>query len=175
MKTSIVTAVVVIACGALGGALLRAQQPPTSTTTAQPPTSTTTAQPPATTTGTSGTSEPKTVWSGVYSDAQAKRGSDIYANQCSSCHGPDLAGLDTAPPLAGADFNTDWNDLTVNDLFERIRVSMPADQPGTLSRQDVADVVAFLLSKGNFPAGQTDLPTQAEMLKDIKYVSAKPQ
>jgi S-disulfanyl-L-cysteine oxidoreductase SoxD len=171
MKASMATAITaIVACGALGGSILRAQQPPTSTTTAQPPTTTTT-----TATGTSGSSEPKTIWSGVYSEAQAKRGADVYGNQCASCHGPDLAGLDTAPALSGSDFNADWNDLSVNDLFERIHVSMPADHPGTLSRQDVADVVAFLLSKGNFPAGQTDLPTQAEMLKDIKYVSVKPQ
>jgi S-disulfanyl-L-cysteine oxidoreductase SoxD len=98
----------------------------------------------------------------------------VYSMNCASCHAPDLTGLDTAPPLSGADFNTNWNDLSVNDLFERIRVSMPADHPGTLNRQDVADVVAFILSKGNFPAGETDLPTQAEALKEIKFAAAKP-
>jgi mono/diheme cytochrome c family protein len=115
-----------------------------------------------------------TIWDGAYTEDQAKRGADLYDQKCSSCHAPDLTGLDQAPPLAGGDFNTDWNDLSLNDLFERIRISMPADAPGSLERQQVADVLAFLLSKGNFPAGTTELPTQEPALKQIKFLSMKP-
>ncbi len=115
-----------------------------------------------------------TIWNGVYTDAQAQRGSAIYGDRCASCHAPDLTGMDQAPPLAGSDFNTNWNDLSLNDLFERIRVSMPADNPGSLERQQVADVMAFILSKGNFPAGQTELPADGEALKAIKFVATKP-
>ena len=140
----------VIACGAIGGSLLRADQTTTTTTGDQ------------------------TTWSGVFSEAQAKRGEAIYAEKCSSCHAPDLTGLDQAPPLSGNDFNTNWNDLAINDLFERIRISMPADKPGSLSRQETADVVAFILQHANFPAGQTELPSQAEALKGIKFVAKKP-
>ena len=111
---------------------------------------------------------------GIYSDAQAKRGEALYADRCSSCHAPDMSGLDQAPPLTGSDFNTNWNDLALNDLFERIRISMPADKPGSLSRQEVADVVAFILQKAEFPAGQTEVPTEAEALKGIKFVAKKP-
>ena len=115
-----------------------------------------------------------TVWDGVYTEGQAKRGEAIYAERCSSCHAPDLTGLDQAPPLTGNDFNTDWNDLSLNDLFERIHISMPADKPGTLSRQDVADIVAVILKRGKFPAGQTELPAETEALKSIKFVGKKP-
>ena len=118
--------------------------------------------------------EQGSTWTGVYSDAQAKRGEALYADRCSSCHAPDMTGLDQAPPLTGADFNTNWNDLAVNDLFERIRISMPADKPGSLSRQETADVVAFILQKATFPAGQADLPSEAEALKGIKFVAKKP-
>jgi mono/diheme cytochrome c family protein len=118
--------------------------------------------------------EQGSTWTGVYSDAQAKRGEALYADKCASCHAPDLTGLDQAPPLAGADFNTNWNDLAVNDLFERIRISMPADKPGTLSRQETADIVAFILQKGGFPAGQADVPSEAEALKGIKFIAKKP-
>ena len=118
--------------------------------------------------------EQGSTWTGVYSDAQAKRGEALYADRCSSCHAPDMTGLDQAPPLTGADFNTNWNDLAVNDLFERIRISMPADKPGSLSRQETADIVAFILQKATFPAGQTDLPSEAEALKGIKFVAKKP-
>jgi cytochrome c len=139
-----------LVCGAIGGSLLRAEQTTTTTTGDQ------------------------TTWSGVFGEAQAKRGEAIYGEKCSSCHAPDLTGLDQAPPLSGNDFNTNWNDLAVNDLFERIRISMPADKPGSLSRQEAADVVAFILQHANFPAGQTELPSQAEALKGIKFIAKKP-
>jgi cytochrome c len=119
--------------------------------------------------------EPKTTWSGVYTEAQAKRGDTVYATQCASCHSPDLSGVDTAPSLTGTEFNGGWNDLSLNDLLERILTTMPADKPGTLSRQDAADVIAFILGKDHFPTGETELPTQAELLKRIKFLSVKPQ
>jgi len=98
----------------------------------------------------------------------------VYADRCSACHADDLSGIDQAAPLVGADFMNDWNDQTVNDLFERIRISMPADQPGSLNRTQVADVVAFLLQKNSFPAGQTDLTSTEDTLKAIKIVAKKP-
>jgi mono/diheme cytochrome c family protein len=114
------------------------------------------------------------VWSGVYTEAQARRGEALYAERCASCHAPDLSGIDQAPALTGGDFTTDWNDLSVNDLFERVRISMPADKPGTLERQQVADVVAFILQKNTLPSGQTELPTDADALKGIKFLAKKP-
>ena len=116
----------------------------------------------------------KTVWNAVYSDAQAKRGEEKYGQYCAKCHGPDLSGADAAPALMGAEFNSGWNDLSVGDLFERLRVTMPADKPGSVSRQDNADVVAFLLAKNGFPAGDAELPTQTEILKTIKILTQKP-
>jgi len=50
---------------------------------------------------------------------------------------------------------------------------MPADKPGSLSRQDDADVLAFMLFKAGFPSGAAELPTQLELLKDIKFVAQK--
>ena len=114
------------------------------------------------------------VWSGVYTEAQAKRGEAIYADRCASCHAPDLSGLDQAPALTGADFTTAWNELSMNDLFERVRISMPADKPGSLERQQVADVLAFILQKNGLPAGQTELPTTADGLKAIAFLAKKP-
>jgi mono/diheme cytochrome c family protein len=116
----------------------------------------------------------KTAWNGVYTEAQAKRGETAYAQFCAKCHGPDLVGADVAPPLAGVEFQSGWNDLTVGDLFERLRITMPADKPGTVSRQDNSDLVAFLLAKNGFPAGDAELPTQAEIMKTIKILTQKP-
>ena len=120
------------------------------------------------------TAQARSTWEGVYTDAQAKRGETIYVNRCANCHAPDLSGMDQAPPLAGADFTTEWNDLTLHDLFERVRVSMPADKPGSLDRQQVADVLAFTLHKNGFPAGQTDLPPTADALTATRFVAKKP-
>jgi mono/diheme cytochrome c family protein len=116
----------------------------------------------------------RTTWSGVYSDAQAKRGEAMYGQTCASCHAPDLSGVGQSPPLVGKDFNSDWNDTSMSDLFERIRLSMPADSPGSLKPADVADLLAFILSQGAFPAGETELPSQADALKAIKFVTQKP-
>lgn len=115
----------------------------------------------------------KTTQDGVYSEAQAKRGEAAYAKSCASCHGPDLTGLDTAPPLTGPEFITSWTDMTADDLQERIRISMPADAPGSLNRNDVADIIAFLFSKSGFPAGSAELPTGSEPLKQIKIQAQK--
>jgi len=116
----------------------------------------------------------KTLWDAVYSEAQAKRGETAYAQYCAKCHGPDLTGADVAPPLTGVEFMSGWNDLSVGDLFERLRITMPADKPGSVSAQDNADIVAFLFSKNGFPAGAAELPPQAEVLKGIKILTQKP-
>lgn len=116
----------------------------------------------------------KTTLDGVYSDAQAKRGEAVYTTSCAGCHQPDLSGDGQAPALVGKDFDMDWIDLSVGDLFDRTRLSMPADKPGSLAANDVADVVAFLLSKGKFPAGTGELPSDVAALKGIKYSSPKP-
>jgi len=115
----------------------------------------------------------KTTLDGVYTAAQSARGQKIYADSCASCHGDDLSGGGQAPALAGKDFNVDWTDLAVSDLFERTHGTMPADKPGTLTPAQTADVLAFLLQKGNFPAGQTELPADAAALKVIKFVAPK--
>ena len=85
-----------------------------------------------------------------------------------------MAGGEMAPGLSGGEFNSNWNDLSLNQLFDRIKIGMPANAPGSLSRQQVADILAFILSKSNYPAGQTELPTQGEVLNGIKFLAAKP-
>jgi mono/diheme cytochrome c family protein len=116
----------------------------------------------------------KTVWDGVYTDEQAQRGKQLYSDACASCHGPELTGGEMAPPLVGGDFSSDWNGLTVGDLFERMRISMPQNAPGSLTGQQNADILAFMLQANRFPSGQTELAKDGMMLKAIKYDSKKP-
>jgi mono/diheme cytochrome c family protein len=120
-------------------------------------------------------SSERSVWDGVYTAEQAKRGETLYANNCASCHGSALGGGESAPPLSGGEFFANWNGLTLGDLFDRIRVSMPADRPGKLSREQNADVLAFMLSVNQFPEGKTELGHQTEVLKQIRFDAERPR
>ena len=115
----------------------------------------------------------KSVWDGIYTEEQAKRGGPMYSEQCASCHGPELMGGEMAPPLASGDFLSGWDGLTVGDLFERIRISMPQNAPGSLSGQQNADILAFVLNANKFPTGAAELPKEAGILKQIKFESKK--
>ena len=116
----------------------------------------------------------RTVWDGVYTDAQAKRGRELYNGKCLSCHGADLSGGEMAPPLVGSTFNANWNGMTLGDLMERTRTAMPQNNPGSLSRQQYADILALMLATGKFPAGQAELPRDTELLKLITFEASKP-
>ena len=117
----------------------------------------------------------RSLWDGVYTQEQAQRGATIYAGRCARCHGAELGGGDSVPPLAGTEFLSTWNTLTVGDLFDRIRASMPSDKPGSLTRQQGSDIVAYILSVNKFPAGNTELGTQTELLKQIEFDAFKQQ
>ncbi len=118
--------------------------------------------------------EQKTVWDGVYTEEQAKRGSDVYAEKCAMCHGDSLGGVESAPPLTGPAFYANWEGESLNALFERIRMSMPLDNPGSLSRAQNADVVAHMLRIGGYPTGAAPLEGQAGVLTGIKVLTYKP-
>jgi mono/diheme cytochrome c family protein len=116
----------------------------------------------------------KTTWDGVYSKAQAAKGEAVYNEKCQKCHGADAAGSD-APSLADSGFAGDWDGLTLAQLFDRTRSSMPQDAPQSMGREETATIIAYLLSKNNFPAGDADLSERGEILGTIKYVATKPQ
>ncbi len=118
----------------------------------------------------------RSVWDGVYTEAQKTRGAVLYLRECSGCHGEALRGGEGTRALAGPDFNESWNGQTVADLFDKIRRTMPPppDQPGKLSLQQNADVVAHILSTNDFPAGAADLPTETEQLKRIRITTPNP-
>src|SRR5262245_348358 len=115
----------------------------------------------------------KSVWDGVYTEEQANRGRQGYSEQCASCHGPELTGGEMAPALAGGEFLAGWDGLTVGDLFERIRISMPQNSPGSLSGAQNADILAFMLASNKFPTGTTELAKDAMILKTIKLEAKK--
>jgi mono/diheme cytochrome c family protein len=111
----------------------------------------------------------RTVWDGVYNDEQARRGEAVFVQACSNCHGRTLEGADMTPALTGGAFMANWDGLTVGDLVDRIRISMPADRPGSLSRQENVDVVAYILRFNQFPSGKEELPRDVTTLKQIVF------
>ncbi|HYB96509.1 MAG TPA: c-type cytochrome [Vicinamibacterales bacterium] len=110
----------------------------------------------------------KSVWDGAFTKEQAERGAAAYKTACSECHGNDLAGDGFAPALQGAEFMGNWNDLSVGDLFERIRVSMPPSGPSSVPPAQKADIVAYILNANKFPEGKAELEAKTEALKTIK-------
>jgi len=116
----------------------------------------------------------KSQWDGVYSMEQAKRGEPLYSDRCAACHGSDLSGGEMAPALVGFAFTANWDGLTLGDLFERIRISMPQNDPMALNRAQKADILAYVLSKGGYPDGEAELPSQTEVLRTINFLAMKP-
>jgi mono/diheme cytochrome c family protein len=119
--------------------------------------------------------ESASVWDGVYTKEQADRGQALYAKSCASCHGAALDGSGQAPPLTGADFKSNWNGQTADDLLEKMQTTMPADQPGELSRVQNADILAYVLASNSFPAGSKALPADATLLAKIHFDAVQPQ
>jgi mono/diheme cytochrome c family protein len=120
--------------------------------------------------------EKRSVWDGVYSDAQAKRGRDAYEYSCASCHQPDLSGDPgkDVPALAGEEFTHSWSHHTVQDLFDLTSKQMPQDAPASLRPQTYLDLVAYLLQSNGFPAGEHELPTHAALLAQIDIDESSP-
>ena len=116
----------------------------------------------------------RTVWDGVYTAAQAERGRSAYAQACASCHADDLRGRSTAPSLVEESFLFLWNDMSLGDLFERTRMLMPSDRPGSLAADTYADIIAFIAQKNGFPSGSTELATDVEALKQILITEKRP-
>lgn len=116
----------------------------------------------------------KTVWDGIYTEEQAARGEPLYQEWCASCHAPDLSGGDLAPGLVGGEFTWNWSGLTVGQLFERLRISMPQENPSAVSRSEKADILAFMLRANEFPPGDQDLADRTEMLDQFMFEAVQP-
>src|ERR1043165_9060110 len=116
----------------------------------------------------------RTVWDGVYTEEQATRGETLYGEQCVKCHGATLQGNgEGALPLTGATFKSTWNGVSMGAMFDRVRLSMPQDKPASMTRQQVADLLAFILRANKFPAGKEELARQTDLLNTIVFQAEK--
>ena len=127
---------------------------------------------------------PTSVWDGVYTAGQAKRGHPLYQENCAPCHGDNLEGdarterserltNRAMPPLSGDSFKGNWNGRPLSDLFDKIRKTMPRDDPGKISPEENAAILAYVLQFNQFPAGKKDLPSDPDAMTDIKFEAVK--
>jgi len=116
----------------------------------------------------------RSVWQGIYTNEQADRGAGLYAQRCGACHGAALNGTGEAPPLVGGEFVSHWDTLTVGDLYDRVRTTMPQNDPMSMTREEYADVLAYVLKNNGFPAGTRELDKRSEVLATIGITAEKP-
>ena len=98
------------------------------------------------------------IWSGVFTAAQAKRGDEAYQASCAGCHGSDLHATDAeAVDLTGPAFRAKWNGKTLEERFETIRDTMPLGNAKTLGDKTYLDILAFILQSNDVPPGNQEL------------------
>jgi mono/diheme cytochrome c family protein len=96
----------------------------------------------------------RTVWDGVYTDAQADRATATFSSTCSRCH---TLTADGNRPLSGDKFWEGYTQKTVADLLAFVSKNMPNGQGGTLPAATYNDLVALILKSNGFPAGTSEL------------------
>ncbi|MEE2636719.1 MAG: cytochrome c [Acidobacteriota bacterium] len=107
---------------------------------------------------------------GIYTTEQADRGAALYEEQCVACHGelraftPEMAAL-----LADHTFRNRWKDRPLGELFTLVIEEMPQDAPGTLSPENTADLLAYMLQGNRIPAGESTLSPDIDVLDQIRF------
>ncbi len=101
-----------------------------------------------------------TVQDSIFTDAQVQRGIKVYESLCAECHMPEQFTMDV--------FINTWNGRYLFEIYELIRTTMPYENPGRLSKKEVADVLSYILSLSNLQAGESDLPTASSKLNQIR-------
>ena len=112
-----------------------------------------------------GTSKPPasaavTTLSGIYTAAQAGKGEDTYYTMCISCH--------PKGTYAGVGFKNNWNNRPLWDLWDWISNKMPKNDPGSLSADEVVQVMAYILQQNKMPAGKAPLQPDEKALYKIR-------
>ncbi len=116
---------------------------------------------------------PVSVWDGVYSDRKPAAGLRSTKPPAHPAMETNYRAKGRRLRSTGSDFVMDWSGMTVGDLFDKMQTSMPADKPGSLSREQNASLVAYLLSANKFPSGMAELSSDAERLQQIRFEATR--
>jgi mono/diheme cytochrome c family protein len=116
----------------------------------------------------------RTNWDGVYTDAQAQRGRDVYRRACAVCHLDTLEGDAVSPPLVGPPFLRRFDGQTAHEMVQAVRASMPQNAPDTLGDRGYVDLIAFLLNANGGRTGALELPLDVAELEKIVITAEQP-
>jgi mono/diheme cytochrome c family protein len=100
----------------------------------------------------------------VYSAAQAQRGADLYQEKCTACHGADLGAGEFGPSLKGVRFKQDWGGKPATQLFDYLSHNMPPNDAASVTPEEHAALLAYILRGNGVPAGASDLPADAKAI-----------
>ena len=99
---------------------------------------------------------------GWYTPEQVAQGRWQYSQKCGACHGQQLQGTG-APALSGNLFKDQWNGKKLSDFYGYVHTNMPLGMGASLSTQEYADIVAFVLAQNGLPAGTDKLSPKSPM------------
>lgn len=105
-------------------------------------------------------SEMRSTLSGVFTDAQAARGKDIYIGTCRECHTP--------ASHTGVVFKNLWGGKRLSDLLDFMQEKMPKNSPGSLTGEEYAAVTAYIFLLNGLPSGADELPSDATAARRIR-------
>jgi len=105
---------------------------------------------------------PQTTMDKVYSTAQAGKGEEKFNQVCTACH--------LVSDLSGSRLREKWEGQSVGDVFDFISNSMPEGDPGSLTKDEYASILAYLLKQSGYPAGEAELPIDTAVLSKVKIV-----
>jgi S-disulfanyl-L-cysteine oxidoreductase SoxD len=108
------------------------------------------------------------IWDGVYTPAQAARGKPKFEMSCGRCHNNELVGSERGPTLKGNGFWNKYENDSLGSLFTFLRDMMPRDGAGLVSDEVKVDILAYILSRNDVPAGADELKLAASALEAIK-------
>lgn len=121
----------------------------------------------------SGQTKTASVLQGAFTEEQAVSGQSLYNQHCSECHGETMAGLDQAPPLVGPQFTGTWDGEPLLALVERL-ATMPPARPGSLTRLQNVDILAYMLWYNGLPIGEVALDGEKSVLESMTFQTPLP-
>jgi ubiquinol-cytochrome c reductase cytochrome c subunit len=105
--------------------------------------------------------------------SMVSEGQKLLAANCAGCHGDKAEGGNAGPTLSGPDFTNGYKDGNASALYNKISMDMPSSAPGSLTPEQYADVMAYVLNVNKYPAGQAEIPKDGAGLKTVKMAAPK--
>jgi hypothetical protein len=113
----------------------------------------------------------RSIWSGVFTEAQARRGENDFAQfHCGYCHHPDMSGdvSEGVSPLRGDHFMVNWDRQPLSDFVRRIHLN-PSDQSADMDIETATDITAYVLAANGLPYGKSELPADHAVQAQIRW------